>query len=207
MLALKTISAKIRNRDFTAAQVAAIFSMPGLEVNNLIDEIAPTGMATTGTGRRLVQYKGLVPLLLARDFISWGIKRDLRQQALSRSLRTTGKSINVPGTSLSVMVQSHRALVAKSIKALFEAEDAIACKPDVMQGEPCLKGTRIPAYLIAGIVDDAGIDAAKRTYPQLTKRQIEQASLYAKATPRRGRPKEVKMPPRSKAKKRKVLNA
>lgn len=203
MLSLKAAAAKYRNKEFTPAQVGALFAMQNAEVNNLIDEIVPTGAAMAGGGRRFVQYKGLVPLLLARDFITWGLKKDLRQQALLRALKPLRTNLNVPGTTLSVLVASHKAQVAKAVQSLCDAESAVVSKAEIMQGEPCIRGTRISAYVVADIVEDAGIDAAKRTYPQLSKRQVELAHLFAKASPRRGRPKEIKVPTK-KANKRSV---
>jgi uncharacterized protein (DUF433 family) len=204
MLAFRTIAAKVRNRDFTAAQVSAMLGMQSADVNNLIDEIAPTGMATVRVGRRTVQYKGLMPLLIAQDLIKWGLKPDLRRQALAKSIRTTGKNVSVPGTSLSLLVDGHRSMVAKSVRSLYEAEESVQSSPDIMRGEPCVKGTRVSAYWLAEIVEADGIAEAKRTYSQLTNRQIEHACLYAKANPRRGRPKEVRFPSK-KAKTRKTV--
>jgi len=56
----------------------------------------------------------------------------------------------------------------------------IEIRPDVMVGKPCLKGTRIPVYLVleklgAGETAEEILDA----YPQLTRDHIAAALKYA----------------------------
>lgn len=56
----------------------------------------------------------------------------------------------------------------------------IEIRPDVMMGKPCLKGTRIPVYLILEKMA-AGETAEQilRFYPQLTADPITAALQYA----------------------------
>jgi uncharacterized protein (DUF433 family) len=58
-----------------------------------------------------------------------------------------------------------------------------------MQGEPCVRGTRIPVYVVAAIARAKGRNEAIATYPSLSLAQVELAELFAQAHPRRGRPK------------------
>jgi len=56
----------------------------------------------------------------------------------------------------------------------------IEIRPDVMLGKPCLKGTRIPVYIVleklgAGETTEQILDA----YPQLTKAHVMAALQYA----------------------------
>ena len=62
----------------------------------------------------------------------------------------------------------------------MELARLIEIRPDVMMGKPCLKGTRIPVYLVleklgAGETSDQILDA----YPQLTKDHILAVLQYA----------------------------
>jgi uncharacterized protein (DUF433 family) len=64
----------------------------------------------------------------------------------------------------------------------MELSPHVETRPDVMMGKPCLKGTRIPVYLIleklgAGETMEQILDA----YPQLTKDHITGALKYAAA--------------------------
>ena len=56
----------------------------------------------------------------------------------------------------------------------------IEIRPDVMMGKPCLKGTRIPVYLILEKLG-GGETAAEilAAYPQLTREHITAALQYA----------------------------
>jgi uncharacterized protein (DUF433 family) len=62
----------------------------------------------------------------------------------------------------------------------MELSEHIEIRPDVMVGKPCLKGTRIPVYLVleklaAGETPEQVLVA----YPQLTKDHINAAVNYA----------------------------
>ena len=62
----------------------------------------------------------------------------------------------------------------------MEMPEHIEIRPDVMLGKPCLKGTRIPVYLVleklgAGETNDQIVAA----YPQLTNDHITAALKYA----------------------------
>ena len=53
-----------------------------------------------------------------------------------------------------------------------------------------MMGTRIPAHDIAEMLANGdGIGAIRDAWPVLTVEQIEAAALYARAYPRRGRPR------------------
>jgi uncharacterized protein (DUF433 family) len=56
----------------------------------------------------------------------------------------------------------------------------IEIRPDVMMGKPCLKGTRIPVYLVLEKLG-AGETAEEilTAYPQLTKAHISASLQYA----------------------------
>ena len=62
----------------------------------------------------------------------------------------------------------------------MELPEQVEIRSDVMLGKPCLKGTRIPVYLIleklaAGETTEQILVA----YPQLTRQQISAALEYA----------------------------
>jgi len=62
----------------------------------------------------------------------------------------------------------------------MELPEYIEIRPDVMMGKACLKGTRIPVYLVleklgAGETTEQILDA----YPQLTRDHITAALKYA----------------------------
>jgi uncharacterized protein (DUF433 family) len=100
------------------------------------------------------------------------------------------KDIVLPD-NVSVPVSMSRKHVAEGLLRLRQATSAIVSDPKTLQGAPCFRGTRIPVHTVAEIAIASGVDAAKTTYARLTRSQIERACLYAKAYPRRGRPKRA----------------
>ena len=73
---------------------------------------------------------------------------------------------------------------------LARAREAVSCDQTVLSGIPCIKGTRIPVHDISDMLANGdGINAILEAFPQLTEVQIEAATFYARAYPRRGRPR------------------
>jgi uncharacterized protein (DUF433 family) len=63
-----------------------------------------------------------------------------------------------------------------------------------MCGEPCIKGTRVPVYLIGALANEHGVSRTHAMYPFLTEEQIELVALYVTAHPRKGRPRQPRLP-------------
>jgi uncharacterized protein (DUF433 family) len=188
---LGTIAAKLGSRHFTTSEVGAILGMHQTEVNNLIDEIGHLGVTRSGKGVRTVAYRGLFAVLVARELVRCQLKPELRPATLTEALKAKGKRVAVPGASLELLLEPLRKEVNRGLRALYEAEAAVASKAGIMGGELCLKGTRVPVHLLGGIALAHGVDEAHATYPFLQRRQVEHAQLYARAHPRKGRPKKV----------------
>jgi uncharacterized protein (DUF433 family) len=81
-------------------------------------------------------------------------------------------------------------VVDRSLSQLKQAQKLIFEDPEILRGTPVIRGTRIPVYDVASLVD-AGtpLEELREIYPKLTPSQIELASMYAKANPQRGRPR------------------
>jgi uncharacterized protein (DUF433 family) len=193
-VALKTITAKLSNREFTVSEAAGMLGLGVTEVNNLVDEIAPLGVARAGGGKRAVTYRGLFALLVAKELIYCQLNPDMRPETIKRALKVSGRRVQIPGTNLEVLVDSYRKQVNKGLRSLYEAENAVESDPEVMQGEPCVRGTRVPVYTVGAIAARKGVDEALSAYPFLSKRSVELAAIYVGAHPRRGRPKAVVIP-------------
>jgi uncharacterized protein (DUF433 family) len=196
MIARQILAAKLRNRKFTTAEASAMFGLSQKQINHLVEEIAPLGFASAGQGERLIEYKGLLALLLAQELTDY-VKTDralvlpvLKSAVLSGS----AKYLRVPDTTVCIMIPPHRERVGNGLRVLYEAEAEIGTSIEVMQGEPCIKGTRVPAYMIAAIAEERGVNEAISTYSFLTETQVKMAMFYAKAHPRRGRPKTTRLP-------------
>ena len=62
-------------------------------------------------------------------------------------------------------------------KEIFER---ISSDPDILHGNPCIKGTRIPVYMIVSLVaEDVSAEEIIKDYPSLTPEDIKAAVKYA----------------------------
>jgi uncharacterized protein (DUF433 family) len=189
MIALRKLVARLRNRKFTATEVAAMFNLSVSQVNNLIDELTTLNIVEKGNGKRLIEYRGLFAILLMKDLTQWQLEPTLRINALEKAISKQSKRVDIPNTSLSVLVNGYRESAKNGLAALYSAEEAVQISDDVMQGEPCISGTRIPVYVVSAMAEKLDYGEVLKTYPILKSEQIEHAVIYAKAHPRKGRPK------------------
>jgi uncharacterized protein (DUF433 family) len=84
------------------------------------------------------------------------------------------------------------------LKELQSAQQMVIEDTGVPSGIPIIQGTRIPVYDVASLEEDkTQMDELKEQYPRLSEEQFRLASLYAKARPLRGRPKQNHSPIRA----------
>jgi uncharacterized protein (DUF433 family) len=79
-------------------------------------------------------------------------------------------------------------------KRLAQAEALVRSDPEVLSGEPCIRGTRVPVYLIGALAHAHGVVRTHEMYPFLTEEQVELVSLYVSEHPRKGRPPQTRLP-------------
>jgi len=61
-----------------------------------------------------------------------------------------------------------------------ELFESISTDPDICHGKPCIKGTRIPVYLIVSLIAEGeNIESIMKDYPGLTAKDIKAAISYA----------------------------
>jgi uncharacterized protein (DUF433 family) len=92
-----------------------------------------------------------------------------------------------------VNVAEKRERANEARKRLGRAAALVASDPEVLGGEPCIKGTRIPAYLIGALAREHGVEETHATYPSLSRQTIELMALYVKANPRKGPPRQAEL--------------
>jgi uncharacterized protein (DUF433 family) len=132
------------------------------------------------------------------DLVYLGAVRDIRHQmapALRRRMRAaivTAVAQSRPVAkvaSFEVKISPLRQTARRNLAALERAKrDMIESRPAVLAGEPVIKGTRMPARLIADLVRQRVSRGTIRREYDLTHEQIEAAVLFDRVTPRRGRP-------------------
>ena len=60
----------------------------------------------------------------------------------------------------------------------------VSLDPEIMAGAPVFRGTRVPVYLIADMIEQGTpIDEILEGYPSLTREMVEDAGTYATAHP------------------------
>jgi uncharacterized protein (DUF433 family) len=91
-----------------------------------------------------------------------------------------------------IVVSTTEALraVRERMQRLRRARAAVEIDPEIRGGEPVVRGTRIPVYMLADL-ERAGETRERilEDYPALNARLLEDALLYASLNPRRGRPR------------------
>lgn len=92
---------------------------------------------------------------------------------------------------MTISSHSDRASKARRLK---RAEALVLSDPEVMGGEPCIKGTRVPVYLIGALANAHGISETHAAYPFLAEEQIELAALYVTEHPDTRRPRRIRFP-------------
>jgi uncharacterized protein (DUF433 family) len=175
------------NRALTASEAASVTGVPLKQVHRIIDAGLLTGRIETHRGSRRIIGSGLVGLKLAymtADTLTMEARRRIIGRVLADPTPRT-----VSDQLVTVEVQPIEAEVAQGLDALEKAKSMVSNDKGIMGGTPCVAGTRVPVHDIADMLangdDPAAILAA---YPQLGPEQLELASIYTAAYPRRGRP-------------------
>jgi uncharacterized protein (DUF433 family) len=72
---------------------------------------------------------------------------------------------------------------SESLSGIVESD------PEIMAGTPVFRGTRIPVYLVADMIEQGTpIKEILGGYPSLTREMVEYAGIYATTHPRPSRP-------------------
>ena len=119
-------------------------------------------------------------MLVAKELIHCQLRPAMRQQTLVQALRSKAKRIPVPGTNLELLAESEsRKQIDNGLRMLHEAEGAVVRKaPMSCTANRCIRGTRVPVYMIGRLANTLGLAETLATYPHLTERQITLAQRF-----------------------------
>ena len=169
-------------------EAACVTGVPLKQVHRIIDAGLLDEAAIGQKRSRAVRREGLVGLKLAHettDMLTLAGRRRLVRYLLKHPRARAARARDV-----SVDLQTMKGEVNKGLSTLARARDAVVCDQAVLSGIPCIKGTRIPVHDIADMLANGdSVEAISEGYPQLSETQIELAVFYARAYPRRGRPR------------------
>lgn len=81
--------------------------------------------------------------------------------------------------------------VRQRLARLQAARELVVEDPEILNGTPVLRGTRVPVYYVSGSVA-AGetMESILESYTSLSAEEVELAALYAEAIPPSGRPRQ-----------------
>jgi uncharacterized protein (DUF433 family) len=180
------------NEGYTPAEASAVADLSLKAVHKLIDGrlIRPHRILAGGKTQRRLSQEQLVYLRLEAEgvrLLPMAIRREIAK-IIEGSPNIERVSIS-EGTALSIQVKPVRRTVKQQLVRLKKAQQMAVSSPEVMQGTPVYRGTRIPVELVAEMLSGgASVDEILDGYPALEREKVELAPLYIRAFPRRGRP-------------------
>jgi uncharacterized protein (DUF433 family) len=176
----------------TEAAIAAGVSV--LQIHRMIDEkILPEDLYSTAQMRT---FRTDACVLIAFYFETAEL---LTAQARNRAIRNAlahcsgwdaWKNCIFEENSVTVHFSEIWKGVDERLHKLARAREAVIEDPEILSGTPVFKGTRVPAYDVAAMVE-AGVSTKEilETYPSLKNWQVDLAPVYARAVPPKGRPR------------------
>ena len=182
------MTASAMARTLSANEAACVTGVPLKQVHRIIDTGLLGGAAKRSKGSRAVHRDGLVGLKVAHEtteILTLEGRRRLVRYLVDNPAAQTARE-----RCVSVDVRSIKAEVREGLSMLARARKMIAADEAVLAGAACIGGTRIPVHDIADMLangEDAG--SIREAWPGLTETQIEAVAVYARAYPRRGRPR------------------
>lgn len=187
-------------RLYTPAEAGAVSGLKLKAVHNAIDKrivepVATVRVVTVGnvrrTGPRFLTEEDLVRLRVWRG-VGDTLSAERRQRLfVAIAAKPTAKTVKADEL-LIVDVGEARKQVDRGVRDLEAAEAMVSRDKGTLGGEPVFKGTRIPVYGIAAMLEaGASTEDLLSGYPKLTERMLELARIWVAAHPRRGRPKSL----------------
>lgn len=184
------MTAETVSRILSANEAACVTGVPLRQVHRIIDTGVLGSAAARRDGSRILHCDGLVSLKLVHETTAI-FTLDGRRR-LVRHLLGHPEAESACVREVSVDVREMKEEVRRGLSRLTRARETITVDDAVLSGTPCVKGTRIPAHDIAEMLANGDrIEAIIEAWPGLTFGQIDAAACYARAYPRRGRPRNA----------------
>jgi len=173
---------------FAPTEAAVLTGLTLKAVNNAIDK--KTISAVPGEeGGRLLDARALVSLALERRLAD-RVAPELRRQVFDALAGSPRNVVSLEGGLVKIDLREPRRELATSLRELRRARCLVISDPEIMGGDPMLRGTRVPVHLIAALVAQGSTPVElKESYPRLTAEMIRLAPVYSAAYPLRGRPR------------------
>ena len=182
---------------FTPSEAAAVSGVPVKTVHREIDEGPLKPKRRSPGGKRALREQDLFYLAVAKGLDTRLVQltsegKDKLHDAIVTYCRARApgkREFSLFGGGLSLDLKRVLDEVRSRLARLERARKMVVEDPEIRGGEPCIRGTRIGAYEIAGMLEQgASEDEILEGYPSLKREQLELARIFAQAYPRKGRP-------------------
>jgi uncharacterized protein (DUF433 family) len=190
---------------FSPAEAAFVAELPRKTVEQAIDrgEVKPA-RAERGERERALDEAAVVYLRIrgeVGDLLTAKARKEVYRALRTEEQVPSRLELGPIAVSTTEAVRAAR----ERMNRLRRARAAVEIDPEVRGGEPIVRGTRIPVYMLADL-EKAGEprDRILEDYPALDAELLEDSLLYASLNPRRGRPLTA---PWREGKPRRVLRA
>lgn len=199
-----------RSWGISTQEAAWLTGLPAKTINATIDRgelLRFKSRKRRGSDRtaRVLSPTDVVYLALRKDIsavLSADAKSELYEQLAKRewaaiSGRAGGRrepegEIRLGGGLIRVELRSTYRRLFKRWLALRNARSLVVSDPEIRGGEPIIRGTRVPVYLIADLMKQgASVKELLEDYPALTTQTLRSALAYTETHPRRGRPRKA----------------
>ena len=184
----------------TIEQAAIAAAVPVAKINRMIDKRILPKLLSKASQERTVRKDACLWIAFyfeTEDVLTSGARVKAMRNALAhkRSWSELRQCKFEESRTVQVLLSSIWDDVDRRLSQLRQAQELVNEDPEILRGTPVIRGTRIPVYDVASLVD-AGTptEELRELYPKLTPSQIELASIYAKANPQRGRPRRRHLP-------------
>jgi uncharacterized protein (DUF433 family) len=180
----------MKTTEFTAAEVSWVTGLSVKTVNKAIEDAAvPVRVARAGRARRrYVPYASLVCLQLHAEGLN-RLPLRIRREVFRRVLKEPGQKQLRYTDALIIDVDGVRTKMSGKLEEMERASGMIHSDAEIMAGTPVFRGTRIPVYLIADMIEQgASLKEVLEGYPSLTREMVEHARIFVATHPKRGRP-------------------
>ena len=179
---------------YSAAEISAVTGASVRAVYKAIGERLPRGLSVERDRQRYLTRWGAVCFVIDREMprdVPVAVRRQL--YSMIQELQSPARVQHDRGIlSYVVNVQAVADRVEHDLARYRQAMSLIVEDDSIQGGAATFRGTRILVHQIADLIaQGAGAAELHEDYPRLTPAMRAAASVYARAHPRRGRPKAL----------------
>src|SRR5215472_11924999 len=175
---------------YTPVQASVVAKLPLKAVHKLIDRrlIRPHRRRVGRRLERLLSEEQLIYLRLEAEGVRLlPLAARRRVAAIMESSPGRNAVVLSEGHAVVIQAKTARREVKQELARLRRAQQMAVSDPEIMQGVPVYRGTRIPVELVSEMLaQGADVEEILEGYPALSRGKIELAPLYVSAFPRRG---------------------